>query len=255
MYIYFSIGERREPACLWSMGGNQPIITLQSFKNVLPKPSVLFSLRAHTQTPSPPLTRPSTAILLPNLTASTFSTLHWTGCLPITIRDSPDTCAFGFRGVQMRLWRKTKLHRVLVFPKGPTFFFSFSFSSKKPILPPVGLLYGKGTHSTLQSLLQFWLRGSLSRAHRLLLRTASCCRIWRSTAGTLPFSPRESERKKSTIQMNWNIIVGVGRGQGKGRGGRDHNHNTYVSEYLYMTSTCFYQRCRIQTRRRTRFLS
>lgn len=28
-------------------GGNQPIIILQSFKNVLPKPSVLFSLRTH----------------------------------------------------------------------------------------------------------------------------------------------------------------------------------------------------------------
>lgn len=142
-------------------GGNQPIITLQSFKNVLPKPSFFFSLCTHRLYHCLSRLHP-----LPSSSKSPnkLSTLHWSGCPPaITIKDSPNTCAFGFSCIQMRLWgkkKKKKLHQVLVFLKGPTFLFCFfiwffSFFFKKPILPPVGLLYGKGTHSTIQSLLHF----------------------------------------------------------------------------------------------------
>lgn len=84
--------------------GNQPIITLQSFNNVLPKPSVLFSLRTSRLTRPNPLT-PSHTLPPPHPPPSPpkpqseyVSTLCWTGCpstttTNTTIRDSTDTHA------------------------------------------------------------------------------------------------------------------------------------------------------------------
>lgn len=219
-------------------GGNQPIITLQSFKNVLPKPSVLYSLRTRRRSRSPTLLPPHSFVHShprTTLVANKFSAPHWTGCLPIRIRDSPDTCAFRFICVQMRLWGAgvggTPLGFSLI--KVPLFFFFFF---KKPILPPVGLLYGKGTHSTIQSLLHFDCVASSSERTALASEQLPVVRS-EGVPRKLCHLAIEGE-KRETAQMNWNTMEGVVRNGWGGGGG--HNHNTCVSVYLYTISSCFY---------------
>lgn len=121
----------------------------------------------------------------------------------------------------MRLWEEKEAPSGVSFLKGPPCFVAFSldffvvvpfFFFKETNFATSRTPVRKRNSLNYPVIVAFWLRCFLSRVHRLILRTASCCRILRSSAETLPFSGRGKKRYNSNeLEYNsWGLQEGGG---------------------------------------------